>query len=182
MSNKDSLVMTAFQTACLAIIVLIAKFTGDLIYNVISEGYSTQRLFEFLMLISLLDFFELTNNWTSIKKYSDKYNGLLFFVDVMTLGCFFWQIYVLSKLNVDPICEHKMKLVIITSYGIVFVLYVAWNIIVLLVNGKKGRNNLEERDKNNIIVYTFVRIFQVVISLRIILVGVENVSMRSLNI
>lgn len=170
--TKDSLVVTAFQTACLAIIALIAKFIGDLLYNVyLLEQTSIQPLFWLLISVSVLDFIELTNNLTSIKKYFKQYNGWLFMIDVATLGCFFWQVYILSKLIDDfpnrtkltgNELEQRVEGIIILSYGCIFFLYVLWNFFL------KDKDKLEENDKKSIRHYSKVRLCQMIVSFLIL--------------
>ena len=167
--TKDSLVVTAFQTACLAIIVLIAKFIGDLLYRVdLLEPTSIQPLFWLLISISVLDFIELTNIWTSIKKYFKQYNGWLFMIDVVTLGCFFWQVYCLSKLLDDypdfkeltgNELEQRVKGIIIIFYICIFSLYSLWNLFL------KYNDKLKKDDRKNIKTFLIVRLGQMIISI-----------------
>lgn len=143
MKDEKSMVVTAFQAACFGIIFLIAKFVGDWICYAITKNVPIQWLILFI-LVSALDFFELTNNWVSIKKYFDQYNGLLFTIDVITLGCFFWQIYVLSNFGEKMFgldeavtgevwIEFKRQAVwiIVVSYALIFALYAFWNYFIL---------------------------------------------------
>ncbi len=186
MAEKESMVMTAFQTACLAIIVLIAKFIGDLIYHAINSGFAEPWLFSFLILVSGLNFFELTNNLVSIKKYFKcYYNGWLFLIDVITLGCFFWQIYILSKLGEtcgnEPDSGFKMVQVAIWFYCGIFFLYILWNAMILWISGKNGKAALEPANKEKIQFSAIMRVFQLFISLVMILCGIQNISMGWLN-
>lgn len=147
--GKDSLVITAFQTACLAIIVLLAKFVGDLLYDAIMAKSITGLLI-ILILVSILNFFEIANNWVSIKTYFPQYDARLFSMDVLTLGVFFWQTYLLTKLNdtqelIGIALRSKMLLVIIASYGIIFFLYALWNFIIL----KRKDFQSNEGEKNS---------------------------------
>lgn len=179
-STKDSLVVTAFQTACLAIIVLLAKFVGDFLYNAIISKSFTGQL-PFLILVSTLSFLEIINNWASIKKYFGLYNTPLFLIDVLTLGAFFWQVYILSKLEselksaqIDP--QNEMILVVMVSYGIIFILYILWNAFFL---AEKGCHSAEERDENikKIILPAGIRLLQTCWSLGFVLFGVDRVPM-----
>lgn len=139
-TGRDSLVMTAFQTACFAIIVLNAKLVGDLLYSVIVDGLSERRLLVVVLLIlsTALNFLEIANNWASIEKFFDLYNDLLFMIDVLTLGTFFWQIYILSKLEEESeLTEDKLIGIIVISYIIIFLLYFVWNIFIVRANRKK---------------------------------------------
>lgn len=180
--TKDSLVLTAFQTACFAIIVLNAKLIGDLFYNVsLLEKSSIQPPhIVLLILTSVLNFFELTNNWTSVKKYFKQYDGGLFLIDVATLGCFFWQVYVLSKW-IDTLqtdiefteneLEQRVNWIIIISYGLIFILYALWNYIIL-----RNKNQLEENDRKDIRHSLIMRGIQACISLAILLFFMKRIS------
>lgn len=180
-TDKDSIVMTAFQTACLAIIVLVAKFIGDLIYVGVVDGiFSTQQFmfFMLLILVSILNFFELINNWATIKKYFKHYNGWLFLVDVVTLGVFFWQVYILSKTQdtlknsfFSALIRQKIVRVIVVSYGIIFILYVLWNIIILL----KSKSKLKKTDKEVFKHSAIVRSIQACLLLLSILFDIQNI-------
>lgn len=153
------MVVAAFQTACLAIIVLIAKFVGDLLYSYISDKSYSWRLLVFLILVSMLNFFEITNSWASIKKYFRLYDTLLFLIDVITLGVFFWQMHVLSKFEdslqsklkiVDDELEYKMVLVSMVAYEIIFILYILWNQRILDTSSKKDSCKLTEKETKSI--------------------------------
>lgn len=176
MEHKDSVVMTAFQTACLAIIVLIAKFIGDLLYDSISEESFSMQLRMFLISVSILNFFEIINNWASIKKYFELYRTPLFLIDVMTLGVFFWQVYILSKFGstlqgelkiVNDELEHKMMLVTMTSYGTIFLLYICWNICILY--------KIKDQEKEKIIQSAFVHGIQACLIFKVVLPAIEYV-------
>lgn len=183
--NKDPLVITAFQTACLAIMVLLAKFVGDLLCDaIVTESFPEQL--RFLILVSMLNFLEIINNWASIKKYFNLYNTPLFLIDVLTLGVFFWQIYILSKLEIESKSEFfgprsEMLLVIMISYVLIFFLYVLWNAILL---AQKGCHSPEDRAENikTIIRPAGIRIFQMAVALELVLFGVDCVSFLVLDI
>ncbi len=188
MPNKDSMVVAAFQTACLAIIVLNAKFVGDLFYKMSSEGCPSLRLSVFFILVSCLNFLEIVNNWASIKKYFSRYNSWLFLTDVITLGCFFWQIYVLSRweevlqngsesarIALEQV-EQKMILVAIVFYAVIFLLYVLWNCIILYTDSKRS-DKLETYETKNIKKWGLKRGIQVGISIALIWYGVEKIPM-----
>lgn len=179
-STKDSLIITAFQTACLAILVLLAKFVGDLLYDAtITNSFTGQLLF--LLLVSSLNFLEIINNWATIKKHFSLYNTPLFLIDVLTLGVFFWQIYILSKLESDSKCTYidplnKMLLVVMISYWIIFVLYILWNVV--FIRGK-GCNLLKAEVRaqymKEIIHPSIIRFIQVLVSFGSVLVGVDRI-------
>lgn len=176
--DKDSLALTAFQTACLAIIVLLAKFVGDLLYDAIITRSVTGQLI-FLIFASALSFLEVINNWASIKKHFHSYNTSLFLIDVLTLGVFFWQIHILSRLKSESITlpidfQNKMLLVVMVSYGIIFILYILWNIILFV---KKECHSAKDKKENieNILYPAGVRFLQMLFSFGSVLFGIDRV-------
>ena len=174
--TKDPLVLNAFQTACLAIVVYLAIFVGDLLYKFVVEKSISCGLFFVLTIVSLFDFLEIVNNWVSMLEYFDGYRTPLFFVDVLILGTFFWQIYLLSKLINDEemICtklNHKALLIVVFSYGCIFILYVLWNCGIL-----KWKSFQSSKDKKRkVIIPMCIRIFQVLVSFGILRFGVDRV-------
>lgn len=155
-ADKDSMVLTAFQTACLAIIVLNAKLIGDLLYDVFSGKSLTLQPCLLLILVSALNFCELANDWASVKKHFGQYGGVLFSIDVLTLGGFFWQVYFCSKWYNDLQIEHKhagtelepnVMWVVIVSYVFVYTLYAIWSAIVLFKYSEKDGCELDAVDK-----------------------------------
>lgn len=174
--TKDPLVLRAFQTACLAIIVYLATLIGDLLYKVASVPFFPLKLFIELLFIFALDFLEIINNWASIKKYFGTYYYRLFLADVLTLGTFFWQIYLLSKLltedkiKIDEL-QQKALLVAALSYGCIFSLYALWNHFLC----KKDEEKMEEDKKREYIYPMYVRRVLALISFVSILVGVDRV-------
>lgn len=175
-STKDPLILNAFQTACLAIIVYLAIFVGDLLYKFVVEESISRGLFFVLAIVSLFNFLEIVNNWVSMQEYFDVYRTKLFFADVLILGTFFWQIYLLSKLINDKemICttlHHKALLIVVFSYGCIFILYFLWNCGIL-----KWKSFQSSQDKKRKIISPMhIRSFQAFFAFGIILFGIDRV-------
>lgn len=174
--TKGKFVINAFQTACLAIITYLAIFVGDLLHKVITMPSFPLDLFIALIFVSAWDFPELLNNWASIKYYFKDYYSLLFLTDVATLGTFFWQIYLFSKLINDKkfVCDglqYKALLVIACSYGCIFFLYALWSCFLLI----KDKNRSIKDKKKEYIYPATVRIVLAIASFGSIVVGVDRV-------
>lgn len=124
--------LLVFQLACLATIVLNANLAGEILFSIINNGY---HMVHVVVLASVvLNVMEIINNWASIKIFLKEYTSGLFVLDVVTLGIFYLQIYVLTKMVEKFRMEetHGFMFVILWSYIILFVLYISWNIPVLL--------------------------------------------------
>lgn len=91
--KNTSLVLTAFQTACLAVIVMNATFIGNLLYHSLFNEYARKQSWQslvFLILVVILNFLEIINNCASISKYFESfYNSMKYFIFFFN-HCLFW--------------------------------------------------------------------------------------------
>lgn len=191
-THNTPLVLTAFQTACLAVIVMNATFIGNLLYHTLFDEHIKKQSWQsliFLILVVILNFLEIVNNWASISKYFESfYNSILLLIDIITLGFFFWQIYILieiqSKLKTatkisNNELERNIILIIILSYLFIYILYVIWNFCILNEIDKKRRvsNNHEEPDtRDSILNSTIMRLIQIGFTLTNILLEFNSIT------
>lgn len=154
-----------------------ARFVGDLLYHTLFDEYVRKQSWQsliFLILVVILNFLEIINNWASIRKYFNQfYNSVLFLIDVVTIAIFFWQIHILSEIQSSLkeilipssyVLERKIIPTVIFSYLAIYMLYVIWNFVILGEMDKKSNisNDTEEADPRQIIQEsTLIRLMQI---------------------
>lgn len=169
-----------------------ATFIGNLLYHTLFDEYvrrQSWQLLIFLILVVILNFLEIINNWASICKYFELfYNSILFLIDVITLSIFFWQIFILSELqkNLEEILitssdvlERKIILIVFFSYLIVYILYVVWNFFILNGKGNKDeifRDYQKPDTKEEILKSTNMRVIQIIFIIQFILPVIDFIS------
>ncbi len=175
--NNTSLVLTAFQTACLAVIVMNATFIGNLLYHSLFNEYARKQSWQslvFLILVVILNFLEIINNCASISKYFESfYNSILLLIDIITLAIFFWQIYILievqksstgiTEISSIELGQNIIK-IIIYSYLCIYISYVVWNYLIVKEIDKRSKTshtNKEPDTRESILNSTIMRLMQI---------------------
>ena len=176
-THNTPLVLTAFQTACLAVIVMNATFIGNLFYHILFNEYVRKQSWQsliFLILVVILNFLEIINNWASISKYFKSfYNSYLFLTDIVTLAIFFWQIYILIEVeksskgiaetpSIEP--EQNIIKIVVYSYLFIYISYVVWNCLIVKEIDKRRKTGDENKDpdtRERILNSTIMRLMQI---------------------
>ena len=157
-SRQDrSKVLTVFQLASLATIVMCGTLMSEIGYKVIMGNIEFYQLVVAAAIV--LCILEIMNNWASIKEYIEYYNRIALFVnDIVTIGLFYGQVYILTKL-----VESKHTLIsiqrslsfIVASFTLLYILYANWNRLII-------KDERTPKDKINKVTRTIkMRRFQV---------------------
>ena len=92
-------------------------------------------LFEGTLLVTaVLNILELINNWTSINKFIYHYRYVsLFFIDLLTLGLFYTQVLVLSRILLNGgVADILLRLqFVLAIYIFLYGVYVVWNMKII---------------------------------------------------
>lgn len=118
--------------------------------------------------IPLINMSAIISNWLTCKIYEKEYNIVMLLEDVITLGVFYLQVYVLLELCKDKIIPCKVIYYIISiSYVIIFGLFIIWNISAL-------KHTHNSRKRKNILIANIQNIFSIALCLCIFLTNVFN--------
>lgn len=138
-------ILLVFQAACLAAIALNAKLAGEVLYSCVIEGF--RPVYTFVSMTIYLNILEIMNNWASIKVYVKYYRANLFLTDVLTLGIFYLQVYILLKLQETNLLQFPEIINIsLLSYEILFFMYIFWNSRVLQIL-KNEETHMDQKEK-----------------------------------
>lgn len=173
-----------------------ATFVGNLLYHTLFSKYAARQSWKpliLLILVVILNFLEIINNWASIRAYFNRfYNGVLFLIDVVTIAIFFWQIHIFSEILKNlkevlipssDVLERKIIPIAIFSYLAIYILYVIWNFVILRKMDKKSNisNYNEEADpRQSILSSTIMRIVQIGFIFTNILIEYDSITVNYL--
>lgn len=154
-----------FKLAGISIIVLDATLIGEILYSGLNAGFG---FYEMVVLsVVVLNILETINNWASVDQYILYYERIaLFAVDILTLGVFYIQVYVLSRIADDGGVSDitiRMKFILVT-YILLYGLYWAWNHMIMKHQHVPGEK------KKKILKVTQCRVGQVIIGIFVLIV------------
>lgn len=120
-----------FQVAGISLIVMNMTLLGETLYNLMDQGGT---LYEAVVIpAAILNILELINNWSSISQYIRSYRKVsLFAADLLTLGLFYIQVYVLARIaETDSPSDKRLWFgFILMTYLCLYTLYTWWNILI----------------------------------------------------
>lgn len=104
-----------------------------------------QQIHFVLLTVPLINMTAIIANWLTCKIYEKHYDISMLVEDIVTLGVFYLEVYIINEICEDGISINlKQSLLIIgVTYTLVFILFLLWNISV-------SKNTRSEKKKLNI--------------------------------
>lgn len=104
-----------------------------------------QQIHFVLLTVPLINMTAIIANWLTCKIYEKRYDISMLVEDIITLGIFYLEIYIINEICEDRIgINLKQSLLIIgATYTLVFILFLLWNI-------SASKNTRSEKKKLNI--------------------------------
>lgn len=150
--------MKIFKLAAISIIVMNATLMGETIYVILTKGITCCEGIVLLLAV-VLNILEVINNWASINEYISYYDkARLFVMDILTLGVFYIQVYVLFRIvessDGKPGIVTRMNFILF-AYMALHLCYIIWDQIMR----KNKHISKEKRNKiSKVVVWRLVQV------------------------
>ena len=144
--GKNEEMLKIFKLAAISIIVMNATLMGETIYVILTKEITCREGIVLLLAVAL-SILEVINNWASISEYIGCYDkARLFVMDILTLGVFYIQVYVLFRIvdssEGEPGIVARMNFILVT-YMALHLCYIIWDQMIR----KNGQISKAKRDK-----------------------------------
>lgn len=117
------------EAAFLVILVQNANVIAIPIIDIISN-HLFEHIHFILLTVPLINMTAIIANWLTCKIYEAVYDIHMLIEDIITLGLFYLEIYIINELCSEGtlISERLALLIIGVTYALIFILFILWNI------------------------------------------------------
>lgn len=156
------------EAAFLVVLAQNANMIAIPIIDILSNGLF-KRIHFVLLTAPLINMTAIIANWLTCKIYENIYTIHMLIEDIITLGVFYLEIYIINDLCEDGmlITEKNSLLIIGVTYFLIFVLFIMWNI-------SAARNTKSKKKKINIVIANIQNIFLLIICFLVFILAFCN--------